>query len=285
MMENCRRTRSRRDTSSDAFREQPVSNVNQQAVTVKKAGDHIALVTINRPDARNAVNGDVAQGLEKAVRDTEADDGIWVVILTGAGEQAFCAGADLKEVSAGRRAGIATEAGGFGGFVHMPRTKVWIAAVNGFALAGGLEIMLACDMAVASERAAFGLPEVMRGLVALAGGIYRLPRAIPRNIAMELIATGGRLDARRAGEFGLVNRVVPHEKLLEEAVGLATTVCANAPLAVRASLAVARRAYDLADADLRKLSEEAGERNSHTLDYREGPLAFVEKRAPRWQGK
>lgn len=257
----------------------------ENAVTIEKAGNHIAIVTINRPDARNAVNGDVARGMERAVRETEADDDIWVVILTGAGDQAFCAGADLKEVSAGRRTGIATEAGGFGGFVHMPRTKVWIAAVNGFALAGGLELMLACDMAVASERASFGLPEVMRGLVALAGGIYRLPRAIPRNIAMELIATGGRLDAQRAGDYGLVNRVVPHDTLREEAMTLAGTICANAPMAVRASLAVARRAYDLADAELRQLSEEAGERNSHTLDYREGPLAFVEKRAPRWQGK
>lgn len=262
-----------------------MSDANQSAVTVEKLDNHIALVTINRPEARNAVNGDVAAGLEYAVRQTEADDDVWVVILTGAGEQAFCAGADLKEVSAGRRAGIATEAGGFGGFVHMPRNKVWIAAVNGFALAGGLEIMLRCDMSVASERAAFGLPEVMRGLVALAGGIYRLPRAIPRNIAMELIATGGRLDAKRAAEFGLVNRVVPHNQLLAEAVALATTICANAPLAVRASLSVARQAYDLDDAALRKLSEEAGEKNSHTLDYREGPLAFVEKRAPRWQGK
>ncbi len=262
-----------------------MSDTAQPAVTVEKAGDHIALVTINRPEARNAVNGAVAQGLEKAVRDTEADDDIWVVILTGAGEQAFCAGADLKEVSAGRRGGIATEAGGFGGFVHMPRSKVWIAAVNGFALAGGLEIMLRCDMAVASERAAFGLPEVMRGLVALAGGIYRLPRAIPRNIAMELIATGGRLDAKRAGEFGLVNRVVPHEKLLEEAKALAATICANAPVAVRESLAVARQAYDLNDAELRRLSEEAGARNAQTEDYREGPLAFVEKRAPRWKGR
>ncbi|MFD2678449.1 enoyl-CoA hydratase-related protein [Camelimonas lactis] len=262
-----------------------MSDTAQPAVTVEKAGDHIALVTINRPEARNAVNGAVAQGLEKAVRDTEADDDIWVVILTGAGEQAFCAGADLKEVSAGRRGGIATEAGGFGGFVHMPRNKVWIAAVNGFALAGGLEIMLRCDMSVASERAAFGLPEVMRGLVALAGGIYRLPRAIPRNIAMELIATGGRLDAKRAGEFGLVNRVVPHEKLIEEAKALAATICANAPLAVRESLAVARQAYDLNDAELRKLSEEAGARNARTEDYKEGPLAFVEKRAPRWKGR
>ncbi|GGC57699.1 enoyl-CoA hydratase-related protein [Chelatococcus reniformis] len=255
------------------------------AVLVERAADHIALVTINRPEARNAVNAAVAQGLEKAVRETEADPDIWVVILTGAGEQAFCAGADLKAVSSGQRSGISTEAGGFGGFVHMPRSKVWIAAVNGFALAGGLEISLACDMIVASERAAFGLPEVSRGLVAAAGGIYRLPRALPKAIALELIATAGRLDVQRAAAYGLVNRVVPHEKLKEEAIALAAAICTNAPVAVRESLKVARRAFDLSDAELRRVSDEASERNARTEDFREGPLAFVEKRAPVWKGR
>ncbi|MFC0283606.1 enoyl-CoA hydratase-related protein [Camelimonas abortus] len=262
-----------------------MTDASTPAVTVEKTAGHIAIVTINRPEARNAVNGAVARGLERAVRETEADDDVWCVILTGAGDQAFCAGADLKEVAAGRRESISTPAGGFAGFVHMPRAKAWIAAVNGFALAGGLEIMLACDMAVASEKAAFGLPEVTRGLVALAGGVYRLPRAIPRNIALELIATGRRLDAKRAGELGLVNHVVPHERLRAAALELAEAVCANAPVAVRESLAVARRAHDLSDADLRRLGEEAAARNAATLDFLEGPRAFVEKRAPRWQGR
>jgi enoyl-CoA hydratase/carnithine racemase len=255
------------------------------AVLLERLGDHVALVTLNRPEARNAVNAALAQGLEKAVQETEADPDIWVVILTGAGEHAFCAGADLKSVSSGQRSGIATETGGFGGFVHAKRTKAWIAAVNGFALAGGLEITLACDMVIASEKAAFGLPEVLRGLVASAGGIYRLPRAIPKAIALELIATAGRLDAQRAAHFGLANKVVPHAKLLDEAKALAKAICVNAPLAVRESLAVARKAYDLTDAELRRLSEEASERNAKTEDYKEGPLAFVEKRAPNWKGR
>ena len=170
----------------------------QAAVLFERAGAHVALVTINRPAARNAVNGAVAQGMEAAVRETEADPAIRAVVLTGAGDAAFCAGADLKEVSAGGGAALWTEGGGFAGFVFAPRTKLWIAAVNGAALAGGTEIALACDLVVAAESASFGLPEVKRGLIAAAGGLYRLPRALPRAIALELIATGGRIDARRA---------------------------------------------------------------------------------------
>ncbi|MFZ5731569.1 MAG: enoyl-CoA hydratase-related protein, partial [Pseudomonadota bacterium] len=126
------------------------------AVLMERIADHVALVTINRPDARNAVNGDVAAGMEAAVQATEADPDIWVVILTGAGGKAFCAGADLKAVSQGGRGTLGTANGGFAGFVHQPRTKPWIAAVNGFALAGGTEIALSCDMIVASEGSAFG---------------------------------------------------------------------------------------------------------------------------------
>ena len=149
------------------------------AVTVEIGTDHVALVTINRPEARNAVNGAVAAGLEAAIDQTEANPDIWAVIITGTGTQAFCAGADLKEISAGRGAGLRTERGGFAGFVHAPRTKPWIAAVNGPALAGGCEIVLTCELVVAAEGAVFGLPEVKRGLMAVAGGLYRLPR-VPR---------------------------------------------------------------------------------------------------------
>ena len=139
---------------------------------------HVATVTINRPDARNAINGAVARALEEAVIDTEADDEIRCVVLTGAGDRAFCAGADLKEISAGRIGDLVTRQGGFAGFVRAGRKKPWIAAVNGVALAGGTEIVLACDMSVVSEDATFGLPEVKRGLAALASGLYRLPRAL-----------------------------------------------------------------------------------------------------------
>jgi enoyl-CoA hydratase/carnithine racemase len=255
------------------------------AVLTKQVAEHVMLVTINRPEARNAVNGDVAQGIERAVFDTEKDPNVWVVILTGAGDKAFCAGADLKAVSSGTAGGLATQGGGFAGFVHQPRTKPWIAAVNGFALAGGTEIALACDLIVAIEEAAFGLPEVKRGLVAGAGGLYRLPRALPKAIALELIMTGAHFDAKRAFSYGLVNRLVPRDQLMPEALKLAGAICENAPMAVRASLSVAKQAFDLDDAALRDVSGVASRKNAQTEDYKEGPRAFIEKRAPKWVGR
>jgi enoyl-CoA hydratase/carnithine racemase len=259
--------------------------MSNDAVQTKQVADHVTLVTINRPEARNAVNGDVARGLEQAVLESEKDPNVWVVILTGAGDKAFCAGADLKAVSAGTGGGLSTPNGGFAGFVHQPRTKPWIAAVNGFALAGGSEIALACDLVVAIEEAAFGLPEVKRGLVAAAGGLYRLPRALPKAIALELIVTGAHFDARRAYQHGLVNRLVARDQLMPEALKLAQAICENAPIAVRESLSVARKALDLDDAALRDLSAAASRKVAATEDYKEGPRAFIEKRAPRWVGR
>lgn len=254
-------------------------------VSLTSPAPHVALVTLCRPDARNAVNGAVARALDRIVKATESDDQVRAVVLTGAGGQAFCAGADLKEIAQGRLHELSTRDGGFAGFVRAQRSKPWIAAVDGFALAGGCEIALACDMIVAAEHAAFGLPEVTRGLVAAAGGLFRLPRAVPRARALELIATGGRLSAADALAFGFVNRVVPGARTVPEAVALATAIAANAPVAVRESLAVARRAYDLDETALARLSDEAQARVMLTEDFREGPLAFIEKRAPRWQGR
>jgi enoyl-CoA hydratase/carnithine racemase len=254
-------------------------------VTLARHGDHIALVTINRPESRNAVNGAVAQALEAAIFQTENDAEIWAVVLTGAGGEVFSAGADLKEISRGNLASLFTEAGGFAGFVHARRTKPWIAAVEGLALAGGCEIALACDMIVASEGGAFGLPEVMRGLIASAGGLYRLPRAIPRAIAIELILTAQRLPSERAAELGMVNRLVPQGRAVEEALALAAMIVENAPLAVRESLAIARASSDLDEPTLRAMSNAAQRRLELTRDFAEGPLAFVEKRAPVWKGR
>ncbi|MEA3133979.1 MAG: hypothetical protein QOG17_1825 [Gammaproteobacteria bacterium] len=254
------------------------------AVLIETVADHIVQVTINRPEARNAINADVAQSLAKVVEVTERDSGVWVVILTGAGEGVFCAGADLKEISAGRGAGLTTPGNGFAGFVFAERRKPWIAAVNGLALAGGCEIALACDMIVAADDGAFALPEVKRGLIAAAGGLFRLPRAIPRHIALELIATGDRLSARRAYELGLVNRLVSPADVRDAALKLAGEIAINAPIAVRESLVVARQALELEDESLRDISQKAWQSITHSEDFKEGPRAFIEKRAPRWTG-
>ena len=257
----------------------------EEPVTFALVQDHVALVTLNRPAARNAVNAELAQALESIVLRTESDPDIWVVVLTGGDGDVFCAGADLKAVAAGRASQLFTGAHGFAGFVDAERSKPWIAAVNGKALAGGCEIVLACDLVVATDDASFGLPEVSRGLIAAAGGLYRLPRALPRNIAIELALTADTLDAPRAAQLGLVNRVVGRAQLLPEALALAARIVRNAPVAVRESLQVARRVHDLDEAGLRALTRQCRDRVAASEDYQEGPRAFVEKRPPRWRGR
>lgn len=258
---------------------------SMEAVTFEIVRPHIALITINRPDVRNAVNATVAAGLDAAVKKVEYNPDIWAAVLTGAGGVAFCAGADLKEVADGNIDSLFTPDGQFAGFVKHPRDKVWIAAVEGFAMAGGFEIALACDMIVAAEQSVFALPEVMRGLIASAGGAYRLARALPRALALELLATGDRLGADRAAHFGLVNHVTSPGKAVAEAIALAERICGNAPIAVRESLKIARRAPDYSDDELFALSREAQEIIKTTQDFQEGPRAFFEKCAPRWVGR
>jgi enoyl-CoA hydratase len=262
-----------------------MSDSAARVVTFERVPGHIGLVTLNRPDVRNAVNGAVAAALDAIVAETEADPEIWAVVITGAGAGVFCAGADLKEVAAGRGGDLFTARGGFAGFVFAERSKPWIAAINGKALAGGCEIALACELVVASDDAAFGLPEVSRGLIAAAGGLYRLPRALPRNLALELVMTGDPLDVRRAEQHGLVNRIVPAAQVVVEAVALAGRITRNAPLAVRESLHVARRAHELDEGEARALTKASRDRVAQSEDYKEGPRAFIEKRAPRWTGR
>ncbi|SEB18734.1 enoyl-CoA hydratase-related protein [Variovorax sp. YR216] len=193
--------------------------------------------------------------------EVERDASVQVAILTGAGDKAFCAGADPKELASGSApGGRSTSEGGFAGFVHARREKPRIAAVNGAAVAGGFELVLACDFAIASVDAVFALPEVKRGLAATAGGVWRLPRSIPRGAALEMIATGEPIDASEALRLGLVNRVMAPEHLIPEAMRIAALAAANAPLALRASLALARRAFDLNDAVLRAEADAAGRR-------------------------
>ena len=261
------------------------STDSSTAVLIERLPDHVVLVTINRPEARNAVNGEVARGLQAAIDETEADEQAWVMILTGTGSEAFCAGADLKAVSSGRGAELSTPRGGFAGFVHATRSKPWIAAVNGPALAGGCELALACDLVVAATSARFGLPEVKRGLVASAGGLYRLPRALPSALALEMILTGEPISAERAHQSGMVNQLVAADDLLSTARALASRITVNAPVAVRQSLGVARRALDGTDAELRALSSSAQHAVMASEDFKEGPLAFIEKRTPRWTGR
>jgi enoyl-CoA hydratase len=247
--------------------------------------DHVALVTLNRPHKRNAVNGTLASALGYLVKQVEADDSIGVAILASSGESVFCAGADLGEVAAGRFEAISTPDGGFAGFHAACRQKPWIAAVRGKALGGGLELCLACDMIVAATDATFGLPEVKRGLLAAAGGIYRLPRAISRNIALELIATGNAFSAERAYALGIVNRVVPSDAVQHEARQLAREIAANAPLAVRESLKIARLAPERPESELRELARSASRIIFNSEDAKEGSTAFLQNRTPRWSGR
>jgi enoyl-CoA hydratase/carnithine racemase len=255
---------------------------NTRPVVIERLEGGVALVTLNRPAAYNAVNGALAAALGCAVDEVEADPDLHVAVVTGAGDKAFCTGADLKEVARGNEASLWIPGKGFAGFIEAPRAKVWIAAVNGFALAGGFEIVLGCDLAVASESAVFGLPEVKRGLIAGAGGLYRLPRAVPRAVAIEMIVTGEPISAERALALGLINRVVPGDRLHAEAVAVASVIAANAPVAVRESLAIARKAQEGSAADLLDESRSALDRIRAGEDIREGARAFLEKRQPRW---
>lgn len=261
----------------------------EEAVLVHRR-DHVLVITMNRPEARNAVNNAVWLGVGEALEQANTDPDIWVVVITGAGDRSFCAGADLKEAAVGLlgRGDSRFTEWGFAGYVSHHISKPTIAAVNGFALGGGTEIVLASDLAVAADTATFGLPEVKRGIVAGAGGTFRLPRQIPLKVAMEAILTGEALTAQRALELGLVNRVVAADNVLQEALALADKICANAPLAVQTSKRIARGITDgrvaSEDADWERTGTETAELMT-SEDALEGMRAFAEKRAPKWASK
>jgi enoyl-CoA hydratase len=243
----------------------------------------IAVVTINRPEAMNSLTPAMLAGMDDAFRDFAADDGLWVAILTGAGEKAFCAGMDLKEaiplVTAGDEMGYAD---------HTKRQfsdifKPIIGAVNGFCIAGGLETLAGTDLRIAAEHATFGLGEVRWGLIPTGGSHVRLPQQVPWAVAMELLLTGRPITAQRAYDVGLVNQVVPGADLMPAAMKLAETICQNGPLAVRTAKEIAVRALGLESGFV--LEKALGARVMASEDAKEGPRAFVEKRKPQFKGR
>ncbi len=250
--------------------------------------ERIAYVTINRPEAMNAINRDVREGLGQAFEDFRQDQEAWVAILTGAGEKAFSAGADLKEMSQRFQAGGDDPfwAPGFPALVRgMEVWKPVIAAVNGYCLAGGLELALACDIRIAAEHATFALTEVARGIIPGGGGTQRLPRAVPFGIALEMMLSGDPIDAQEAWRTGLVNRVVPLAELMATAGALARRICQNAPLSVRAVKEAAYRGRNSTLEEGLRLELLFARIIRTTEDSKEGPLAFAERRKASYQGR
>jgi enoyl-CoA hydratase len=244
----------------------------------------VEILRLNRPEARNAISPELAQAIEDALDDVDADREVRAVVLTGTAP-VFCAGADLKVVASGGAAGIETARGGFGGVVKRDLVKPLIAAVNGHALAGGFELVLACDLVVATTRSAFGLAEVKRNLVAGAGGLFRLPQAIGKSAAMLAILTGEPIPAERAYALGLVAELVGPGTAEQAALSLAERICENAPVAVWASRRVVANAHDGTEAELRKMTDEATASILQSEDLQEGLAAFREKRPPVWTGR
>ncbi len=248
--------------------------------------DHIAFITLNRPQVLNALNDKLRQELAGAFDDARRDDGVRVVILTGSGDRAFSAGLDLKEFSAAQTAPVERRESRLRRVDPMESCeKPIIGAINGLAYGGGTEMALRCDVRIASERATFALAEVRRGLIPGSGGTQRLPRAIPRAVAMEMILTGDAIDAQEAFRVGLVSRVVPHEQLMAEAEKVARAICARAPVAVRFAKEAVSKGLDMTLEQGLRLEGDLSTLLGTTEDAREGPRAFAEKREPVWQGR
>lgn len=244
----------------------------------------VFVITLNRPEARNAVSPEMAQALEAAIDELERSDDLFVGILTGAGT-VFCAGADLKAIAAGLISKLATPRGGFAGYVRRERTKPVIAALEGDAFAGGCEIAIACDMIVAAESVHLGIPETKRSLLASAGGLANLPRLVGEKLALEMAMTAGKIPAERLYNVGLISRIVPEGKAVPTAIELAEQICENAPLAVRASRKVIIEGRDLPEDDRWALGMSEMLPIFRSEDFQEGPRAFAEKRPPQWKGR
>ncbi len=257
-------------------------NADPEPAVLTQRRDRILIITLNRPDQRNAVNAAVAQGVAAALDELDGDAQLSLGVLTGAGK-GFCSGMDLKAFGAGERPHVPGR--GFAGIVERAADKPLIAAIEGFAVAGGLEVALACDLIVAAKGARLGIPEVKRSLVAAGGALLRLPRTMPRNVAMELALTGDLIEAERAHELGLVNRLADPGQALDTALELAETIAANGPLALAATKRIMVESADWPDAEYFDRQREIIEPVFNSEDAREGATAFAERRDPVWKGR
>lgn len=248
----------------------------------------VQILRINRPEARNSLNAAVLTGIGLGVQEADADADVRAVVITATGDRAFCAGMDLRGFASGTGGAQSDEdragAAAYTRFIRQGSTKPVVAAANGTAVAGGFELLLACDMAVAASGAKFGVPEVKRALFPAGGGIF-LSRRIPMAIALELTLTGDTMDAERAFALGLVNRVVPQDQVLDEAVTLAERITANGPLAVQATKQLVRAASAQPPAEVWALQEQLQPVVFGSEDAKEGATAFIEKRDPVWRGR
>jgi enoyl-CoA hydratase len=251
-------------------------------VVLTERRDGVLLITLNRPEARNAIDLPVAEGIAAALDELDGEDSLGVGVLTGAGK-GFCAGMDLKAFVTGERPWVGDR--GFAGIVRRGPVKPLIAAVEGFAVAGGLEVALACDLLVAARGAKLGVPEVKRSLVAAGGALLRLPRRIPYHVAMELALTGNPIAADRAAELGLVNRLAEPGAAVQVAMDLAAEIGANAPLALVASKRILQEQWDWSAAEMWDAQSAISDPVFSSEDAREGATAFAEKRPPVWRGK
>jgi enoyl-CoA hydratase len=249
---------------------------------LRQRRERVLLITINRPDQRNAVDAAVAEGIAAALDELDADPGLSVGVLTGAGK-GFSAGMDLKAFVAGERAYTADR--GFAGITQRSSDKPLIAAIEGFAVAGGLEIALSCDLIVAARGAKLGIPEVKRSLVAAGGALLRLPRSLPRAVAMELALTGDPIDAERAHQLGLVNRLAEPGAAVQAALELAATIAVNGPLALAASKRILVESVDWPESEFFARQGEISGPVFASGDAREGATAFAQRRPPVWKGR